>query len=113
MLTIDALRAYGADVETGLKRCVNNEQFYLMLVKKSANEAGFQALPDAIAANDLDAAFAAAHGLKGVVGNLALTPLFDPISEMTELLRAREQRDYGDYLAKIADAHEKLRALCE
>ena len=36
MLTIDALRAYGADVDDGLRRCMNNEGFYLKLVEKAA-----------------------------------------------------------------------------
>ena len=36
MLTIDALREFGADVDDGLARCMNNESFYLMLVRKAA-----------------------------------------------------------------------------
>ena len=31
MLTLDALRAYGADVDDGLRRCMNMEAFYLRL----------------------------------------------------------------------------------
>ena len=32
MLTLDALRAYGADVDDGLRRCMNMEAFYLKLL---------------------------------------------------------------------------------
>ena len=32
--------------------------------------------------------------LKGVLGNLAITPLFEPMSEITELLRVKEDADY-------------------
>ena len=32
MLTLDALRQYGANVTEGLSRCMNNEAFYLRLV---------------------------------------------------------------------------------
>ena len=35
MITIEKLKAYGANVEEGLQRCMNNEDFYLMLVNKS------------------------------------------------------------------------------
>ena len=32
MLTIDYLREFGADVQDGLNRCMNEEDFYLELV---------------------------------------------------------------------------------
>lgn len=112
MLTIDALRAYGADVDSGLARCMNNEQFYLMLVQKSLDEPNFEKLYDALAQDDLTAAFEAAHGLKGVLGNLSLTPLFAPMSELTEHLRAKEQMDYADYVDAVKRGREALRALC-
>ena len=35
MLTIEALRGLGADVEDGVRRCVNNEAFYLKMVDKA------------------------------------------------------------------------------
>jgi HPt (histidine-containing phosphotransfer) domain-containing protein len=112
MLTIDGLRAYGANVEEGLARCMNNETFYMRLVKMSLEESGFQKLPEAVQANDLKAAFEAAHALKGVLGNLALTPLLTPVAEITELLRNRQEMDYAPYLTQIAQQLEKLRELC-
>ncbi len=35
MLTIEKLRAYGADVDEGLARCMNMEDFYIGLVRKA------------------------------------------------------------------------------
>ena len=32
MITIESLKAYGADVEEGLARCLNKEDFYLKMV---------------------------------------------------------------------------------
>ena len=32
-MTIEELKAYGADTDAGLQRCMNNESFYLRLVK--------------------------------------------------------------------------------
>ena len=34
MLTVETLRAYGADVDEGITRCMGNEQFYMKLVGK-------------------------------------------------------------------------------
>jgi len=108
MLTIDALKAYGANVQEGLARCMNNEAFYLRLVKMGANDANFRKLSDALANRDLAAAFEAAHALKGVLANLALTPVLQPVVEATELLRARTDTDYAPLAARIDEAHRKL-----
>ena len=88
MLTIDALRAFGADTAAGLGRCMNNEAFYLRLVGMALSDGSFDRLSAAVAAGDGKAAFEAAHSLKGVLGNLSLTPLLEPASAITELLRA-------------------------
>ncbi len=112
MLTVDALRAYGADVATGLARCVNRDTLYLRLVKMVPANGGFEKLEAAIASGDLETAFQAAHGIKGAVTNLALTPLSDPVVEITEHLRAREEMDYAPLLAKIKEKRDELAAIC-
>ena len=111
MLTIDALKAFGANTDDGLARCMGNEGFYFKLIGKVIEDKSFQALEDAVAAGDLDAAFDAAHSLKGVLGNLALTPIYEPVFEMTELLRARKDVDYAPYLAAIREKRDELARL--
>ena len=113
MLTIDGLRAYGADVDEGLTRCFNNEDFYLKLVGMLNNETNFDRLSEAVDAGDLDAAFEAAHALKGVLGNLSLTPAYDKVCEITELLRARTDMDYSALMAEIREQQRILREMCE
>ena len=110
-MTTEDLRAYGANVEEGLNRCVNNEAFYLRLVGKVAAEPAFEQLEKAVGDKALDEAFEAAHKLKGVLGNLALTPLYEPVSEMVELLRKREDVDYGAYLETITRKRQELQEL--
>ncbi len=111
MLTIDALRSYGANVEEGLTRCVNNEAFYLKLVGKTMDDPSFERLTKAIENKDLDDAFEAAHALKGALGNLALTPLCEPVNEMVELLRAKEDADYDLYIEEITNKKKALEEL--
>ena len=113
MLTLDGLRSYGANVEEGLARCFNNEAFYLKLVGMLQKETGFDRLEQAIHANDLDQAFEAAHALKGVLGNLSLTPVYDKVCEITELLRARKEMDYSGMLAEILEQRAILKEMCE
>ena len=112
-MTLDELIAFGADVEDGLARCMGNEELYLRLVETMKGEKGFDELQTALAADDLESAFQAAHTLKGVLGNLSLTPLYSPVAELTEHLRARKDMDYSGYLQKVSARFAALRALCE
>ncbi len=111
MLTVEKLAAYGADTKTGMERCMGQEAFYIRLTGMVLQEANFDNLEAAIAAGNLEEAFSAAHALKGVTGNLALTPLYDPIQEITELLRAKTEMDYSALLEQIRSAKEELAAL--
>ncbi len=111
MLTIDTLKDFGANVAEGMARCLNREDFYLRLVRKAVDDAGYAALKDALDARDLDLAFETAHALKGVTANLALTPLYEPIAEMTEHLRSREDIDYSPWMMVISNRIASLRAL--
>ncbi len=113
MLTIDALKQLGCNTDDGLTRCMGNEAFYFKLIGKVIDDKNFQALEDAVAAKDLDAAFDAAHSLKGVLGNLALTPVYEPVYEITELLRERKDIDYSEYLKTISEKRSELSALIE
>lgn len=108
MLTIEKLRAWGADVDEAIARCLSNKAFYLRLVDKGLQDPNFDRLKEALAAGDLDRAFDAAHALKGVLANLALTPILDPVREITELLRTRTQTDYAPLLAAIDEQKARL-----
>lgn len=110
-MNIDDLRAWGANVDEGLTRCMNNEAFYLRLVETVKNEAGFARLQESMAAGDWHGGFEAAHALKGVLGNLSLTPLFDPVNELCELLRPEQPVDCSALLATVSEQFEAFKAL--
>ena len=113
MLTIAALQELGVNTQEGMTRCLNNEQFYFRLINKAMVDSSFDKLKAAVDAGDLDTAFELAHALKGVTGNLALTPLFEPISELTELLRARTDTDYIGKVDLILERRQKLVEMCQ
>ena len=102
MLTLDNLRAYGANIEEGMGRCFYNESFYLRLVGMGLADANFDKLAAAVEANDVKNAFEAVHALKGSIGNLALSPIYNPICEMTEMLRGQTE------MVDISDPYERM-----
>ena len=112
MLTIEALKTYGANTEEGLARCFNNETFYLRLVNMGLNDSNLDRLKAALAARDTVQAFEAAHALKGSLGNLSLTPLYETVSALTERLRGQTGPvDVDDLGAVFFERLEKARAL--
>lgn len=110
-MTLEQLRAFGCNVDEGLQRCMNNESFYLMLVNKFIDGTDLSILVNALKNNDLDTAFAQAHSLKGVCGNLSLTPLFNVTVEMVEPLRQRKEMDYGPLFEKLSDLFKQLKSM--
>lgn len=113
MVTLEQLRDWGADVDAAMLRCLNNEAFYLRLVGKAVREPSFEELREALEAGDLSKAFDHAHALKGVTGNLALTPIDKPVREITEHLRSRTDMNYMPLLSEILAQRASLLALCE
>ncbi len=114
MLTIDSLKEYGANTAEGLSRCFNNEDFYLKLVHMGMADPSFERLKDAVASGNAVQAFEACHALKGSMGNLALTPIYEPACALTEQLRgAKEMGDVSALYGRIMQAVERLRALAE
>lgn len=111
MLTIENLKEFGANTEEGLARCVNNEGLYLKFVNKEAYDENFEKLGKAIEARDLKTGFETAHALKGVLGNLSLTPILDPIVTITEGMRNGTDMDYDTPYREVMAQLEKLRAL--
>lgn len=113
MLTIAQLQSWGADTQDALRRCLNNESFYLSLVRRAMQDASFEALPAAVCGGELDKAFELAHALKGMTANLSLTPVLRPLQEITELLRNKTATDYTPLLEELAAKRQELLRLMD
>jgi len=110
-MTIDDLKSAGVNVDEGLARCLNDEGFYLSLVPGALTRDRYEELENAVRMEDLDSAFEIAHGLKGILANLALTPLLDPVDRITEFLRARTRMDYAPLMEEIWKAYDRFSGL--
>ena len=108
MITLDKLNQFGANTKEGLDRCMNNEAFYLRLVDKAINDDSFIKLKDELENKNYDEAFKIAHSLKGVLGNLSLTPLYDLAVEITENLRISKEIDYFELINKLLNKRDEL-----
>mgnify|MGYP002626879448 CR=1 FL=1 len=108
MLTLEKLKEMGISTEKGLARCMNKEAFYFKMIIMGLSNEYFDALETALNENRLDDAFEMAHGLKGVIGNLELDPIYTPLAEMTEMLRAKKPADYITMYVPIKEMRDQL-----
>lgn len=115
MLTLDTLRAYGANVDEGLNRCMNMEDFYLKIVGMLLVDDSFENLKRAMEAGDTKAAFEAAHALKGASGNVSMTPIYTPVCALSDMLKGRTDQPIPEACKPLADEtlaqYERLKAL--
>lgn len=87
----DELRELGVDVDTGLERVMDDEAFYKMTLGMfidSVNENPIE-LTD-FEADDLEALTGRVHILKGLTGNLEMTPLFTGYMRALDFLRTNQ-----------------------
>lgn len=89
----ECFEQYGMDYQTTMERFLNNEAMYLRLLGKLFPNNELQRLGAALETGDKSGAFEAAHTLKGVSGNLGLTPLYEAVCALVEPLRAGEERE--------------------
>ncbi|MEF9961928.1 MAG: Hpt domain-containing protein [Erysipelotrichaceae bacterium] len=84
---MEQLKLYGADIEGTMNRFLNDEDLYISCFETFLKDEAFAKLGNAIQKNDFQSAFDYAHTLKGVAGNMGLTPMYQIISKMVEELR--------------------------
>lgn len=108
---IKALADYGVDFEDAMERFVDDEELYIECLRLFLADDNFTALEKAMAENDAQQAFHAAHGLKGVAANLALRPMQAAIAAIVESLRAGKSGALHTQYAAVLVEKQKLCAL--
>lgn len=100
---------YGVDYEMTMSRFMYNEDMYLKFLNMLFDDKNLEKLANAIEEGNIAEAFEAAHTLKGVVGNMGLTRLFNAVNKIAEPLRAGEQTDnYPELYQAIQMEFEKV-----
>lgn len=108
MITLETLKDLGIDPKDGLARCMNKEDFYFKMLKLGLSDEKFDLIEDILKNKKMKECFEMAHALKGVTGNLALTPMYNSLSELTELLRNNKDADYLAIYKSVKEMRDKL-----
>lgn len=100
------LEENGADVDTTLKRFMNNEKLYLKFIFKFLDDGNYNGIQENIAKQNYKAVFEYAHSLKGVSSNLGLDPITEDVVQLTEQVRNKEPEEVD--AEKVAELGKKL-----
>lgn len=105
---LNKLKDAGIYAEEGISRLMNNEEIYLKYLKKfAAGDEYYTRLVEAFNINDYNAAFKAAHTLRGNVGNLAINTMYAILVDMTEALRIGDMETQRDAFLDLVKAHDR------
>ncbi len=103
----------GQDYNEMLDRMIGKEELLLKFVRKYPNDPSFAAFEAAIASDNAEQVFRAAHTLKGVAANLGLKPIVDIITPLVESTRKGNLNGVAEEFEKISKAHYEILALIE
>ena len=87
---------------------MNNEALFERLLKKVPENIEKLEVLSFIEAGDYATALSNAHTIKGVTGNLSLTPLFTAYSDIVALLRADKPDEAKQTLVEILPLQEEI-----
>lgn len=113
MSLINELAALGVNTDEALGRFMNNSALYERLLAKFPESAKAAAVAEQFAAKDHAKALESTHSLKGVTGNLSLTPLYKAYTDIVALIREEKYAEAEALYAEILPTEEKIIACIE
>lgn len=108
MDTLDKLRAWGCDVDDAMARFLDDRELYLSCLEEVIADPAFEKLGSELRAGRAGEAFESAYSLKGVLGNMSLTPLYELDVALVEPLRRGEADGLLPLYGRLMSAREKL-----
>ena len=101
----ECYKEMGADYQEVFQRLPRESmirKFTLMFL----NDDSYPKLEQSLKEENVQAAFRAAHTLKGVCQNLGFTNLYQPAYELTEVLRAGTLEGSGEWFARVTEQYK-------
>lgn len=106
MTTIrEAYEKMGGNFEETVAR-LTSEAFVQRFAGKFLDDPSFNDIKQALTAEDAELAFRAAHTLKGVCQNLGFANLYQPASDLTEVLRGGSMEGFEEPWGRVQQQYE-------
>ena len=96
------------DYNDALRRMMNDALITRMINKFMSGDA-IDSVISSYESKDYRALFSSAHTLKGVAGNLSLTPLFEIASSITEATRNQDGVNLDKEIAELKEVYASIK----
>ena len=110
---ISELDTLGVNTKEAIARLNNNSAFYAKMLGRLPGELENHEVMSHIENGDLESAVTNAHTLKGLTGNLSLTPLYNAYTDIVALLRANDPAKAKQVLTDILPVQSDIVACIE
>lgn len=108
MTLIEEMKALGADTEDALGRFMGNGALYEKMLKKLPKVIEDTPVMSFAKSGDYESATSNAHALKGVTGNLSLTPLYSNYTTIVDFYRMGKNDEATALLADTIELQQKF-----
>jgi hypothetical protein len=108
MNLLQELNNLGVDTEDALKRFMNNTSLYERMLGKLPKNIGELEVMPYLETGNYSQALTNAHTIKGVTGNLSVTPLFTGYTNIVALLRQNEPEKAKSVLEEILPIQNQI-----
>ncbi len=105
---ISELGELGVNTNDAMQRFMGNEALYERMLKKLPPVVAQQEVMKYLEEGDYETALVNAHTLKGVMGNLSVTPLFDAYTDIVAFLRENAPEKAKERMQGVLDVQEKV-----
>ncbi len=107
------LKELGVNVEEAVQRFMGNEALFNRMIKKLPPAVKDLQVLQFLEAGDYETALNNAHTLKGVMGNLSITPLFHAYNDAVNLLREDKPEEAKKKVEDILPLQDEIVACIE
>ncbi|MEG0546944.1 MAG: Hpt domain-containing protein [Oscillospiraceae bacterium] len=115
----DKLFNWQCDVNGARERFLNDDELFLECLNSVSNDDLFEKLYNSLKEKNVSSAFECSHTLKGVLGNMGITPMFKQVTIIVDAVRKDNNGkeptpDFDDLLIqfdKLKSQNEKLKEI--
>lgn len=98
----------GVNPNQGIERLGGKIKLYEKILNEFPEDDHFLKMQNAIETGNVDEAFACAHALKGITGNLSMTDLYEALQPLVEELRAGSMEHALEFMPLIEENYAKV-----
>lgn len=105
---MEELSELGVDTDDAITRFMGNSGLYERMLKKFPKTVEDSPVMTYAQSEDYETATSNAHALKGVTGNLSLTPLYDRYTKIVDMYRESNFEQANALLAETVELQQKF-----